>query len=61
MTWNWLISGLQAGATVCLYDGAPRPGLVGLVNDQAITHFGASPGFFGNSIKRETIPDSLTI
>ena len=60
MTWNWLISGLQAGATVCLYDGAPRPKVLwDFVNDQGITHFGASPGFFGNSIKRETIPDSL--
>ena len=59
MTWNWLISGLQAGAAVCLYDGAPRPKVLwDFVNDQGITHFGASPGFFSNSIKRETIPDS---
>jgi acetoacetyl-CoA synthetase len=23
MMWNWLVSGLAAGATLCLYDGSP--------------------------------------
>ena len=47
MTWNWLISGLQAGATICLYDGAPNPStLCNFAKEQSITHFGASPGFF---------------
>ena len=50
MTWNWLISGLQAGATICLYDGAPVPStLCDFAKEHGITHFGASPGFFAKA------------
>ncbi len=60
MTWNWLISGLQAGATVCLYDGAPNPEVLwNFARDQEITHFGGSPGFFQRSHQQSHIPDAL--
>ena len=46
MMWNWLISGLAAGATVMLYDGSPfHPGggvLWDYATDEGITIFGTS-------------------
>ncbi|MDW3098935.1 MAG: acetoacetate--CoA ligase [Alphaproteobacteria bacterium] len=46
MMWNWLVSGLQAGATLVLYDGSPfHPGpevLFDVVQRQRVTHFGTS-------------------
>src|SRR5262245_49635552 len=49
MMWNWLVSGLAAGATICLYDGAPfhpEPGvLVRYVEEEDVQHFGVSPGY----------------
>ena len=56
MTWNWLISGLQAGATICLHDGAPDPAtLCNFAKEQGITHFGASPGFFSKALSQDTV------
>ncbi|HSG89546.1 MAG TPA: acetoacetate--CoA ligase [Pseudomonadales bacterium] len=49
MMWNWLISGLASGITVCLYDGAPThpdPGvLLRAVDAEGLTHLGISPGW----------------
>lgn len=49
MMWNWLISGLQTGATLVLYDGNPAypdiTRLLDLVDAEGITHFGTSAKF----------------
>ncbi len=46
MMWNWLASGLAAGATLMLYDGSPfQPDgnvLFDFAAEQRITHFGVS-------------------
>ena len=49
MMWNWLVSGLQTGAAIVLYDGNPAwpdsGRLFTLVDDELITHFGTSAKF----------------
>ncbi|MBC7804419.1 MAG: acetoacetate--CoA ligase [Candidatus Parcubacteria bacterium] len=49
MMWNWLVSGLAAGATLLLYDGSPFVGRGRLLFDFAdaeeMTHFGTSAKF----------------
>jgi acetoacetyl-CoA synthetase len=49
MMWNWLVSGLAAGATVVLYDGAPtHPGpeaLWQLAASEGFTQMGVSPRY----------------
>jgi acetoacetyl-CoA synthetase len=49
MMWNWLVSGLAAGATVVLYDGAPmHPGpeaLWQLAEREGFTQMGVSPRY----------------
>ncbi len=49
MMWNWLASGLAAGATLILYDGSPlHPGpgvLWEMAADEGVTIFGASPKY----------------
>ena len=49
MMWNWLASGLAAGATLVLYDGSPlHPGpgvLWEMAADEDVTIFGTSPKY----------------
>jgi acetoacetyl-CoA synthetase len=49
MMWNWLVSGLGAGATLLLYDGSPFVGRGRLLFDfadaEGMTHFGTSAKF----------------
>ena len=49
MMWNWLVSGLAAGATLLLYDGSPFLGRGSILFDYAdaegMTHFGTSAKF----------------
>lgn len=49
MMWNWLVSGLAAGATLTLFDGSPFfPGpasLFRLIEQERITIFGTSPRY----------------
>jgi len=49
MMWNWLVSGLAAGATLLLYDGSPFLGRGNILFDYAaaeeMTHFGTSAKF----------------
>ncbi|MDF1820834.1 MAG: acetoacetate--CoA ligase [Alcanivoracaceae bacterium] len=49
MMWNWLLSGLQAGASLVLYDGNPAWPDSGRLFDMAatlsVTHFGTSAKF----------------
>jgi acetoacetyl-CoA synthetase len=46
MMWNWLVSGLAAGATLLLYDGSPFASrgriLFDLADAERMTHFGTS-------------------
>ncbi len=49
MMWNWLVSGLQTGASIVLYDGNPAwpdiARLFDLADAEQITHFGTSAKF----------------
>ncbi len=49
MMWNWLASGLAAGATLLLYDGSPFLGngriLFDYADAEGMTHFGTSAKF----------------
>ena len=60
MMWNWLVSGLATGATVCLYDGSPfHPDLGVLLryaDEERVDHFGISPGFLSNLAKNHYVP-----
>jgi acetoacetyl-CoA synthetase len=55
MMWNWLVSGLAAGATLLLYDGSPfvRRGaiLFDYADAERMTHFGTSAKFI-DAIKK---------
>jgi len=50
MMWNWTVSALAAGAAVVLYDGSvshpDRDALLGVVEREGVTVFGASPAYF---------------
>ena len=60
MMWNWLVSGLGAGAAVVLYDGSPTHPSVqtlwNLAERQHITHFGTSPKFLAACAKEGLRP-----
>ncbi|MEA3277739.1 MAG: acetoacetate--CoA ligase [Pseudomonadota bacterium] len=60
MMWNWLISGLAAGATLVLYDGAPlypRPdALFDLAEEEGISVFGTSAKYLASVEKAGVIP-----
>ena len=49
MMWNWLVSGLAAGATLLLYDGSPFASdnriLFDYADAEGMTHFGTSAKF----------------
>ncbi|SOC14288.1 acetoacetyl-CoA synthetase [Alloalcanivorax xenomutans] len=49
MMWNWLVGGLQSGATLVLYDGNPAypdaSRLFDLIDTEGVTHFGTSAKF----------------
>ncbi|MBT4012228.1 MAG: acetoacetate--CoA ligase [Planctomycetaceae bacterium] len=61
MMWNWMLTGLYAGASITLFDGFPaRPSLNRLwdvVADCGITHFGTSPKFL-SACRRRLDPKS---
>jgi acetoacetyl-CoA synthetase len=60
MMWNWLVSALQIGATIFLYDGSPvypnNNALWKKIEKEKITIFGTSPKFLTISQKRRIIP-----
>lgn len=60
MMWNWLVSSLNIGATIFLYDGSPAyPNLNFLwkkIEEEKITIFGTSPKFLSICQKSELIP-----
>ncbi|MGE5639022.1 MAG: acetoacetate--CoA ligase, partial [Clostridia bacterium] len=60
MMWNWLVSGLAAGATLLLYDGSPFVERGKLLFDYAdaegMTHFGTSAKFIDALAKIDLCP-----
>ncbi|HSM00908.1 MAG TPA: acetoacetate--CoA ligase [Acidimicrobiia bacterium] len=60
MMWNWLVSGLAAGAAIVLYDGSPsHPSLERLwqlAEQTGITHFGTSPKFLAANANAGLVP-----
>ncbi len=60
MMWNWLVGGLQAGATLVLYDGNPAWPDTGRLFDLAarerVTHFGTSAKFIQAVEKSGLVP-----
>jgi acetoacetyl-CoA synthetase len=57
MMWNWQLSALASGTTVCLYDGSPAyPSLSSIwevVDDLKVTHFGTSGRFLESCMKSQ--------
>jgi acetoacetyl-CoA synthetase len=60
MMWNWLVSSLQVGATIYLYEGSPSyPNLNRLwheIEKEGITIFGTSPKFLSSCEKGGIAP-----
>jgi acetoacetyl-CoA synthetase len=59
MMWNWLVSGLAAGATIVLFDGAPlapKTVLWDMVEQEGITVFGTSAKYFALAEKEGLVP-----
>jgi acetoacetyl-CoA synthetase len=60
MMWNWLVSGLAAEATLCLFDGAPTHPDVGALfrfaQEEQITVFGTSAKFLDAVAKSDCSP-----
>src|SRR4030095_16340665 len=60
MMWNWLVTGPASGATVVLYDGSHLAGggdrLFEYIEQEQITHFGASAKFVDAIAKKELAP-----
>ncbi len=60
MMWNWLVSGLAAGATLLLYDGSPFAAGGAVLFDYAaaerMTHFGTSAKFIDAAAKQGLTP-----
>jgi acetoacetyl-CoA synthetase len=60
MMWNWLVSGLAAGATLLLYDGSPfiirGKVLWDFAEGERLTHFGASAKYYDAIRKIGLVP-----
>ena len=65
MMWNWLVSGLAAGATLLLYDGSPFFPDGNILWDYAaaegVTHFGTSAKYIDSLRKHGLEPQPRTI
>ena len=63
MMWNWLVSGLAAGAAIVLYDGSPsHPSLERLwrmAEQSGITHFGTSPKYLAANANAGLVPREI--
>ena len=60
MMWNWLVGGLEVGATLILYDGSPfypDPGaMFQLAQDEGMSLFGTSAKYIASVEKAGLIP-----
>lgn len=65
MMWNWQLSALSLGATVCLYDGNPGyPDLTAIwrtVKELDVTHYGTSGRFLESCMKSEMLVSKETL
>jgi len=65
MMWNWQLSALALGATICLYDGNPGyPDLTAIwrtVKELEVTHFGTSGRFLETCMKNAPSVSTETI
>ncbi len=59
MMWNWQVSALSLGVTICLYDGSPAfPELKSLWKSaflHNVTHLGTSPKYISSSLSSEAV------
>jgi acetoacetyl-CoA synthetase len=62
MMWNWMVSGLAAGATLQLFDGDPmlENGMIlwRMADQERVTHFGTSAAYLGAIEKMGLSPQS---
>lgn len=62
MMWNWMVSGLAAGATLQLFDGDPmlEDGMIlwRMADQERVTHFGTSAAYLGAIEKMGCSPQS---
>jgi acetoacetyl-CoA synthetase len=60
MMWNWLVSALQLGASIFLFDGSPGYPDIDIlwkqIEDEKINVFGTSPKFLSTCQKADLIP-----
>lgn len=60
MMWNWLVSSLQVGASILLYDGSPVfpkvSTLWDLIDEHGVSIFGISPKYLSICQAKELIP-----
>ena len=65
MMWNWLVSGLAAGATLVLYDGSPmKPEadiLLQMAEREAVTIFGTSAKYLALAEKEGVAPKKFDL
>ena len=58
MMWNFALSSLACGATLCLYDGSPAYPDINVLwrfaNDAKVDHFGGGAAFYINYMKQES-------
>ena len=63
MMWNWLVSGLAAGATLLLYDGSPfhpsEHALFDYADAEGMTIFGTSAKYIDAVKKSGTVPNRM--
>src|SRR3989338_3423075 len=58
MMWNWQVSALASGATLCLYDGCPAGEILWkYAAEEKITLFGTSAKFIDATQKSELKPN----
>jgi len=63
MMWNWLVSALQVGATIFLFDGSPAYPDLNIfwrqIDEEKLTVFGTSPKFLTTTQKSGIIPKDI--
>ena len=61
MMWNYVAGALLVGATAVIYDGAPTPDLLWrFAAEDGVTLFGASPGFYQQTLEHDLPAEPLS-
>ncbi len=59
MMWNFALSSMACGATLCVYDGSPAYPDINILwqfaNDAKVDHFGGGAAFYINYMKQDTL------